>query len=94
MAHASQAISTLMRHSALQGHPHAEACIDIDRGEVDITRLQDWNWSSGEKILVGLVRAFYCGWSDTDVADIAKLDQQNRQAVVYALRVWLGEGDA
>lgn len=91
MAHNTRAITALMRCSALNGHPHAEACIDTDRGTVDVERLMDWSWSSGETVLVGLIRAFYSGWSGVDLADIAKLDADNRRAAVLALRVWLGE---
>jgi hypothetical protein len=91
MAHNTRAIAALMRCSALNGHPHAQACIDTDRGVVDVQRLMDWSWSSGETVLVGLVRAFYCGWAGVDLADIAKLDADNRRAAVLALRVWLGE---
>jgi hypothetical protein len=91
MTHSTKAISVLMRTSALNGHPHAEACIDLDRGVVDVARLNDYGWSSGEQVLVGLVRAFYGGWSDTDIHDIARLDADNRRAAMLALRVWLGE---
>jgi hypothetical protein len=91
MTHSMKAIQTLMRTSALNGHPHAEACIDSDRGVVDVARLIDFGWSSGELVLVGLVRAFYGGWSDMDISDIAKLDTDNRRAATLALRVWLGE---
>ncbi len=91
MTHSMKAIQTLMRTSALNGHPHAEACIDSDRGVVDVARLIDFGWSSGEQVLVGLVRAFYGGWSDMDISDISKLDTDNRRAATLALRVWLGE---
>ena len=91
MTHSMKAIQALMRTSALQGHPHAESCIDPDRGVVDVARLNEWNWSSGERVLVGLIRAFYGGWSDMDISDIAKLDADNRRAATLALRVWLGE---
>lgn len=91
MTYSMKAIQTLMRTSALQGHRHAESCIDPDRGVVDVARLIDYRWSSGELVLVGLIRAFYGGWSDMDISDIAKLDADNRRAAVLALRVWLGE---
>lgn len=91
MTHSSKAIAVLIKTSALNGHPHVDACIDMDRGVIDMARLLEWNWSSGEQVLVGLLRAFYGGWSDMDISDIAKLDADNRRAAMLALRVWLGE---
>jgi hypothetical protein len=94
MTHSMKAIGVLMRTSALNGHHYAESCIDMDRGVVDLARLNEFGWSSGERVLVGLVRAFYGGWADTDIHDIALLDADNRRAATLALRVWLGEEEA
>jgi hypothetical protein len=83
-------IEVLMRLSALSNSEHAQTCVDIDRKQVDITRLGDWPWSTGESILVDLVGAIYNG-RPCQVGDLTALDNDNRRVAVMALGAWLVE---
>lgn len=82
-------IEVLMRLSALATSEHAQSCVDTDRRYVDVTRLEDWPWSSGERVLVDLVREIWNGTGHGSVHDLTALDDDNRRVVVMALGSWL-----
>jgi hypothetical protein len=86
-------IEVLMRLSALSDSEHAQSCIDVDRRHVDIVRLEEWPWSSGERVLVDLVGAIYNG-RPCEVYDLTALDDDNRRVAVMALGSWLVEHEA
>ena len=46
--------------------------------------------SSGEKTLMLLALAVWCGDSEVSVAELGRLDADNRQAVAAILGEWLG----
>lgn len=87
-------IGVLVKLSALSRSPHAQACIDLDRSAVDLERLEDFGWSSGEQVLVDLVREMYNGSGHRGVADLTTLDDDNRRVAIMALESWLVEGEA
>lgn len=92
--HPMRGIAVLARLSALSTSEHAQSCIDLDRNTVDVTRLEDWPWSSGERVLVDLVRSIYNGSGDGTVHDLTALDDDNRRVVLLALESWLIDGEA
>lgn len=92
--HPMRGIAVLARLSALSTSEHAESCIDLDRNTVDVVRLEDWPWSSGERVLVDLVRSIYNGSGDGTVYDLTALDDDNRRVVLLALETWLVDGEA
>jgi hypothetical protein len=83
-----------MKLSALSRSPHAQACIDFDRSAVDLERLENFGWSSGEQVLIDLVREMYNGSGRGSVADLTSLDDDNRRVAIMALESWLVEGEA
>lgn len=82
-----------MRLSALSNSEHAHKYVDIDRKHVDVERLEEWPWSTGERILVDLLGAIYNGRS-CQVGDLTALDDDNRRVAVMALGSWLVEPEA
>lgn len=80
-----------MRFSALARSEHAQRCVDLDRSTVDLERLDDYGWSSGERILVDLIRAMWNGSGGVTVHDLTRLDDENRRVAVMAIGAWLLE---
>lgn len=83
------AMRALIRHSALNNHYHLAACIDFDGMRFDFEALNDYPWSSGESVLVGILQAIYNGHSDVTITDLYKLDEASRGAAMMALRIRL-----
>ena len=92
--HPMRGIGVLMKLSALARSEHAQACIDFDRSAVDLDRLEDFGWSSGEQVLVDLIREIYTGSGNGSVYDLTTLDDDNRRVAIMALESWLVEGQA
>ena len=92
--HPMRGIAVLARLSALSTSEHAQACIDLDRNTVDVISLENWNWSSGERVLVDLVRSIYNGTGYKTIHDLTALDDDNRRVVLLALESWLVDGEA
>ena len=92
--HPMRGIGVLMKLSALARSEHAQACIDFDRSAVDLDRLEDFGWSSGEQVLVDLIREIYNGSGKGSVYDLTTLDDDNRRVAIMALESWLVEGQA
>jgi hypothetical protein len=87
-------IEVLMKLSALSRSDHAQSCVDLDRSAVDLERLENFGWSSGEQVLVDLVREIYNGSGNGSVYDLTALDDDNRRVAIMALESWLVEGQA
>ena len=83
------AIKTLIRCSALNNHPHVERCIDPDSMRFDLQALNEWCWSSGEEVLVGVLTALYGSATEVRLHELYNLDEMNREAVIMALRIRL-----
>lgn len=92
--HPMRGIAVLARLSALSRSEHAQACIDLDRSAVDLERLDDYGWSSGEQVLVDLVRSIYNGSGYKTIHDLTALDDDNRRVALLALESWLVDGEA
>lgn len=93
--HPMRGIGVLMRLSALAHHSYAQSCVDLDRNSVDVERLTQYSWSSGEYVLVNLVRDIYNGSGLGSTYDLTALDNDNRRVAVMALGAWLiGEGES
>lgn len=92
--HPMRGIGVLIKLSALSRSEHAQSCIDLDRSAVDLERLDDFGWSSGEQVLIDLVRSIYNGTGDRTVHDLTALDDDNRRVAVMALGSWLLDGEA
>lgn len=75
----------LLNVSALAGHPHILQCVEADGWRIDWERLNEWNWSGGEKVLLELLRVCILGHGDVKVADIYKLDTENQCAAANAI---------
>ena len=84
------AARALLNYSALNGHPHAERCIEPDGWVVDWDAIEQWNWSSGERILVELLRVCVLGHGTVRVQDIYKLDSDNQWAAAFAVGLLFG----
>lgn len=87
-------IAVLARLSALSESEHAQSCIDLDRNTVDVMRLEDFDWSSGEQVLVDLVRSIYNGTGYKTFHALTALDDDNRRVALLALESWLVDGEA
>jgi hypothetical protein len=85
---------TLISTTVLQHNPVVSQAFDIDRREIDLEALEDWRWSSGELVLVDLLRAFATSYGGPPVEDLLKLDLEHRQAVLEALSRFLLEQEA
>lgn len=75
----------LLNVSALHGHPHVQTCIEPDGWLVNWERLAAWNWSSGEKILIELLRTIILGHGRIQVEDLYRLDEENRHVAAQAI---------
>lgn len=84
-ARQAAAARLLLNLSALHEHPHVSACIEPDGWLVDWDRLAAWNWSSGEKILVELLRTIILGHGHVIVGDLWTLDDENRHVAAQAI---------
>lgn len=92
--HPMRGIGVLMKLSALSRSDYAQSCVDFDRSAIDLDRLEDFGWSSGERVLVDLVRSIYNGSGDRTVHDLTALDDDNRRVALLALASWLTDGEA
>lgn len=91
-ARAARAITNL---SALAGHPHFTRCVDPDGPVIRWDELEDWNWSSGERVLLELLRVALLGHGRVAIEDLYKLDKTNRAVAVITLTALFGvETDA
>lgn len=81
------AIRHLLRCSAVAEHPHINRSIDIDAGRVDIEKLDDYGWSSGEEVLIELIKLISGFHSNLKVADLWKLDSINREVAIKSLEM-------
>jgi hypothetical protein len=86
-ARAARAIINL---SALAGHVHFTKCVDPDGPVVRWDALEDWRWSSGETVLIEVLRVILLGHGHATIADLYRLDEQNRAVVVMALTYLFG----
>lgn len=91
--HPMRGIEVLIRLSSLENVEHARSCIDTDRRLVDLERLDDWSYSSGEQVLVDLVRSIYNGTGGSRIHDLTALDDHNRRVALIALESWLVDDD-
>lgn len=81
------AVRHLIRCSALAGHPHINRTIDIDANRIDIEALGEYGWSSGEHVLIDLIKLISGFNSDLKVADLWKLDSINQEVAIKALEM-------
>jgi hypothetical protein len=87
------AAKQLIATSALNGHPHIERCVDLDSSKADLQALDDWCWSSGELVLIELLKVLLNGHGNVEVEDLWMLDSQNRQSAILALRIAMTDDD-
>lgn len=85
------AARVLLNLSALADHPHVQACIEPDGWRINWERLDEWRWSSGERILIELLRTIVLGHGEVKVHDIYQLDSDNRAVAGMALANLLGQ---
>lgn len=81
------AVRHLIRCSAIAGHPHINRTIDIDSGRVDIEALSEYGWSSGEKVLIELIKLMSGFNSDLKVGELWNLDATNREIAIKSLEM-------
>lgn len=79
----------LVATSVLSNHPYTPRIFDLDRHSLDIDAMNDWNWSSGERVLISLLSSFGGYGTGPTVEEFQRLDDDNRRAAVDALRVFL-----
>lgn len=84
-------VALLMSSTCLAWHPRASAALDRDVRTIDLQLLDpdSFDWSSGERVLLGVVRAIATGAPGASVGDLVVLDSEHRQACLQALQMWL-----
>lgn len=81
------AIRHLLRCSAVADHQYLNRYIDIDSSKIDIEAINAYGWSSGEEVLVELIKLISGFTSDLKVADLWKLDATNRDVAIKSLEM-------
>lgn len=84
------AAKMLTRVSCLALNPHVAKHVDLDSNRVDWEALAEWRWSSGETVLVELMRVLLLGHGTARIEDLQKLDEDNRAAAIAAIQIGLG----
>jgi hypothetical protein len=87
-----KAADTLVRLSALANVPEAERIYNADTHQIDLNRVQDWTWSSGEEVLINtLLFCLDIGQNAPTLRDVFyRLDDHNRNVVIETLRILNG----
>lgn len=84
-------MKSLIETSALSSHSDLiYKCVNIDNHNIDDEWLDDWNWSSGEKVLINALKVIARGHGRCQLDDLFKLDHDNQAAVILALKIRLG----
>lgn len=87
----THAMTTLVKMSALSSHEQLlDKAVNYDSHLIDDEVLDTWNWSSGEQVLIGVLKVIARGHSRLHLDDIYRLDKDNQNAVLLALRIRLG----
>jgi hypothetical protein len=90
MSNTTNAMNTLIRTSALSFHADFIAQhVNVD-GHYVSEGINDWRWSSGERILVGVLKVIARGHGDIPLETLYGLDRSNQEAVLLALRIRFG----
>lgn len=89
----ARAARALLNLSALSGHIHVTRCVDSDGSVVNWDTLEEWNWSSGERVLIELLRVTLLGHGHVRVQDLFTLDDRNRAVAAMAISTLFGVGD-
>lgn len=80
----------LVKITGLDNHILIGKYIDIDKSP------RDWGWteindedrlSSGELVIIGVLRTIVLGWTGVPISDLAYVDEESRRACLDALRL-------
>lgn len=87
-----KAADNLVRLSALNNVPEAARIYNHDTHQIDLDRVADWTWSSGEEVLVNtLLFCLDIGQNAPSLRDVFyRLDDDNRNVVIETLRILNG----
>lgn len=91
MSRTTLAMKSLIETSALSSHSQTiYKSVNIDDHYIDDEWLAEWNWSSGEKVLIEVLKVLARGHGYCRLDDLFKLDQENQASVLLALKIRLG----
>lgn len=87
-----KAADNLVRLSALNNVPEAARIYNLDTHNIDLEKIQNWTWSTGEEVLVQtLLFCLDIGHHAPTLRDVFyKLDDDNRNVVIETLRILNG----
>lgn len=80
------AAATLVRLSALGEHHMIAQHVDIEGHRINWDAINDFGWSSGEIILIELLKVILHGAGNVEIEDLWRLDDENREVATLALR--------
>lgn len=88
------AAAHLIRSTHLADLPPIQAAFDPERRTLNPEPLEDWPWSTGERVLVDLLLAIHnCYHAAPTVGRLATLDPLTCRAALEALALWLVHDD-
>lgn len=91
MSNTTNAMLTLINMSALRSHEALiDKCVNVDTHFIDDEWLNEWNWSEGEKVLLNVLRVIARGHGMCRLDELYKLDKENQEVVLTAMRIRLG----
>ena len=88
---ALRATRSLISTTHLASHPAIARAFDLDRHSIDLEILDDWPWSSGERVLVAMLRTFATSHGGPAISDLFALDRESRCAALAALGVFFSD---
>lgn len=77
----------LVNCSALSHNPHIAKHVDLDGNRIAWDELELWRWSTGERVLLELLRFVVLGHSNLELGQLYQLDQDNRDTAASALKL-------
>lgn len=84
-----QALRHLLKCSALADHTYINKVVDQDVLQVDMAAIDQFGWSSGEEVLIGIIKAIAGFNSEVKITDLWKLDSINREVATKAIEMAL-----
>lgn len=91
MSNTSNAMASLIRTSALSWkEDFINQHVNIDEAYINDEALEEWNWSSGERVLLGVLKVIARGHGYVRFDDIFKLDRENQASVLLAMKIRCG----
>lgn len=84
-----QALRHLLKCSALADHTYINQVVNQDVLHIDLNKIDEFGWSSGEEVLIGIIKVLGGFNSDVKIADLWKLDSNNREVAIKSIEMAL-----